>query len=155
MITGRLQNPLNFEDFCSTMRRRRSSRSLFESSSGSVTNFFSGAFTIARGVSASETAEIILGLGIVLVSTCAGAGVAARAGNLAFVLVWPVRSGQPVLSRSSPIVVNGRLFVYGSYDPNLGASRYLFAIFILGWGLRVLYICKRNIENKKKKTLAV
>ncbi len=51
----------------------------------------SGAFAIAQGVSASETAEIILGLGIALVSTCTGAGVAASAGNLAFVLVLPVR----------------------------------------------------------------
>ncbi len=100
IITGRLQNPMNFEDFCSTFRRRRSCRSLFESPSSSVTNFFLGAFTIARGVSASETAEIILGLEIVLVSTCAGAGVAARARNFAFVLVWPFRSGKPVFSSS-------------------------------------------------------
>ncbi len=41
--------------------------------------------------------------------------------------------------------VYGRLFVYGSYDPNLEASRNLFAIFTIGWGLRVLYICKREI----------
>ncbi len=61
MITGRLQNPLNFEDFRSTLGRRRLCRSLFESSNGSVTNFLSGAFAIVRGVSASETAEIILG----------------------------------------------------------------------------------------------
>ncbi len=41
-----------------------------------------------------------------------------------------------VLSR----VVHSRAFAYSRRDPNLGASRYLFAIFILGWGLRVLYI---------------
>ncbi len=98
MINGRFQNPLNFEDFRSTWRRRQSCRSLSESSSGLVSNFLSGAFAIARVVSASKTAEIILGLGIVLVSDCAGAGVAARAGILAFVLAWPVRSGQPSFS---------------------------------------------------------
>ncbi len=49
MITGRHQNSLHFEDFRSRLRRRRLSKSLFDSSSDSITNFLSGAFAIARG----------------------------------------------------------------------------------------------------------